>query len=180
MISRVARQLLECRNIFRKAAATEADARFEKRRSDALVQTHSPGDRDDVCADLFADVRNLVDEADLGRQERVGRVLDHLGRGHARADDRGAERLIQGGDAVTVFGAELADDDAVRLEEVRDGRALFEELGVGAVPHHVQTAGIELCPNALAGADRHRALHDQQVTRVGPDRGELLDETHDA
>ena len=40
----------------------------------------------DVGADLLAHVRDLVDERDLGRQEGVGGVLDHLRRGHVGAD----------------------------------------------------------------------------------------------
>ena len=58
------------------------------------------GDLADVGADLLADVRDLVDERDLGREEGVRRELDHLRGGDVGAHDRAPERLGERGDGV--------------------------------------------------------------------------------
>ena len=74
--------------------------RVEERRADPLVEAHPAGDLGDVGADLLADVGDLVDEADLRRQEGVRGELDHLGAGDVGADQLAAERLVGGGDGV--------------------------------------------------------------------------------
>ena len=55
-----------------------------------------------------------------------------------------------------------ADHDAVRVQHVVDRGALAQELGVGHVADAGDPGGLELGGDALAGADRHRALHDEQ------------------
>ena len=75
----------------------------------------------DVGADLLADVGDLVDEADLGGEEGVGGVLDHLGRGTRGAHDGRVERRVERGHPVAVRVVERADHDAVGVQEVRDG-----------------------------------------------------------
>ncbi len=50
------------------------------------------GDVRHVGADRLAEVGDLVDKADLGRQKGVGGVLDHLG-AHEVRDDEGHGRL---------------------------------------------------------------------------------------
>ena len=60
-----------------------------------------------------------------------------------------------------------------------DRGALLEELRVGAVAHPRQPARVELGAHPLAGADRHGALHDQDVARLGADALELGDHPHD-
>ena len=101
----------------------------------------------DVGADLLAHVGDLVDERDLGGQEGVGGVLDHLGAGRVGADDRrrrGRRRAASHGVAV---GARLgADHDPVGLHEVGDGAALAQELGVRDVADVLQAARVQLGP----------------------------------
>ena len=46
--------------------------------ADALVQAHAAGDLLHVGAHRLAQVRHLVDEGDLHRQEGVGGVLDEF------------------------------------------------------------------------------------------------------
>ena len=46
-----------------------------------MVQPDPPRHRPHVCAGALADVSDLVDKADLGRQEGVRSVFDHLGTG---------------------------------------------------------------------------------------------------
>src|SRR5262249_45730587 len=72
--------------VLRKAGAPEPRSWIEELRADATVETERGGDRLDVAADDVADIRDLVDERDLRRQERVGRVLDQL-RGPNVGDD---------------------------------------------------------------------------------------------
>src|SRR6185503_788579 len=63
-----------------QTASTEAHAGAQEAAADARVEPHPGGDLGDVGADLFADVRDLVDEGDLGREKGVRGELDHLGR----------------------------------------------------------------------------------------------------
>jgi hypothetical protein len=86
-----------------------------------------------VAADAVAEVRDLVDEGNLGREEGVGGVLRQLRR-FERGDDDGrldeVERAVEvahDGDGRLVAAA---DDDAVGAHEVVDGRALAQKLGV--------------------------------------------------
>ncbi len=81
----------------------------------------------------LGEVRELVHEADLGREHRVRRVLRQLRRAQVHHDhalviagERVVERLQQ------FRGARIvgADDHAVRLHEVRDRRALLQEFGI--------------------------------------------------
>ena len=128
-----------------------------------MVEAHAVGDRAHVGADLLAHVGDLVDERDLGGQERVGGVLDHLGRGHAGAHDVGVDAAVEGFDRRAVLVPEAADDDAVRIEEVLDGGALAQELRIGDVGDAGDAHGVEVGHDPLAGAHRHGALHDQEA-----------------
>jgi len=94
-------------------------------------------------------VRDFVDVGDLERQKGIGSVLDHLGRGQVTGEERhgaeafragqafrrgevlveqGAVEIGEGVEGLLVLGA---DDDAVGIEGVKEGRALTQELGVG-------------------------------------------------
>jgi len=64
----------ESRDVLREARAAEAQTGMEERRADAAIAAGAVDDVVDVGADLLANVRDLVDERYLGRQERVGRV----------------------------------------------------------------------------------------------------------
>jgi len=113
-----------------------------------------------VGAGAFAQIGDLVDEGDLGGEERIGRVFDQL-RG-AAADikhRRGVQiqRSVDFGHHRARRFIVAADDDAVRVLEVVDGRAFAQEfrvghdVHVGFRPHIAQDA-----LNLVAGADRHR------------------------
>ena len=124
-------KLLERFKILRETGAPVADPGSQERRADALVEAHAAGDLADVGADLLADVGDLVDEGDLGREEGVGGELDHLGAGDVGVDDLAAQRLVEGRDGIArgAVAGIGADHDAVGVEEVGDRRALLEELG---------------------------------------------------
>ena len=75
----------------------------------------------------------------------------------------GVDAAVQGFDRRAVLLAEAADDDAVRLEEVLDGRALAQELGVGGVGDAGDAHRLDIRHDLLAGTHRHGALHDEQA-----------------
>src|SRR5262245_61946499 len=68
------------RNVFAETGAAPAHAGVQKLRPDATVKTEAAHDLFDVGAHAFADVGDFVRETDLGGEERVGRVFDHLRR----------------------------------------------------------------------------------------------------
>ena len=109
VVAGVAGELLQRVDVLREAAAAEADARLQELGPDAVVEAHPPRDLDDVGAGLLADVRDLVDERDLGRQERVGGELDHLGAGDVGAHERRVQRRVELGDGVAGPAAVVAD-----------------------------------------------------------------------
>ena len=126
----------------------------------------------DVRAHSLSQVREFVHEADLRREHRVRSVLGQLRGAHVHHDHSltvARERIVE---HLQQFGRPWivgADDDAVRLHEVGDRRALLQELGVR---DDVELdAGIALLerrgdtgPNLVGGTDRYGRLgHDDPV-----------------
>ena len=158
-----------------KHEAAEAEARVAGSSTRcARVEAHAARDEIDVRADLLADVRDLVDERDLGREERIGGVLDHLGRGHVRDQLGAAERPVEAGDAVAERLAALTPyDHAVGVLEVGDRAALAQELGIRGVGDAGQPPSVERAPEARSGAGRDGRLHDEhRVGRAGGNRAD--------
>ena len=131
VVAGVAGELAQGLGIFGKTAAAEPHAGTQEGGADALVEAHAAGDLLDVGARLLADVGDLVDEGDLGRQERVGGQLDHLGGGDVGADELAADGRVDRGHRVgRPLGAGVgADHNAVWVHEVVNRRALAQELG---------------------------------------------------
>ncbi len=122
----------------------------------------------DVGAHGLADRGDGVDEADLGGEEGVGGVLDGLCRRGVGDDERRGHRHVQ---RLDPDGRRLVvgpDDDPVGVQEVVDGRALAEELGVR---HHVDVAAPQRPFDHPGRADRHGRLvdHDRIGFEVGSD-----------
>ena len=92
----------------------------------------------DVGAQRFTEVGHLVNEADLGREHGVGRVLGHFG-ALGRHDQKGVlgaqEGRVQLVQDFADFGPAHAHHDAVRLHEILDGCPLFEKFRVGGHVH---------------------------------------------
>ena len=63
-----------------EARAAIAGAGMEEFAADAAVEADALGDVLHIGADLLAQIGDLVDEGDLGREEGVGGVFDELGR----------------------------------------------------------------------------------------------------
>ena len=157
VVARVARQLLERRDVLGEARAAEADPRLQELRPDAVVEPHAARDLDDVGARLLADVGDLVDEGDLRGEERVGGELDHLGAADVGAHQRRVERRVELDHRVARPVAVVADDDAVGVEEVLDRRALLEELRARDVAEALLALLAEDALDVVAGAARARS-----------------------
>ena len=138
--------------------------------ADAVVEAHAAGDVLDIGADRLAQIRHLVDEGDLGRQERVGGVFDDLGAAPVGEQERRAVEIERPVDQLHHLPGALvvgADDDAVGPAEILDRRALAQEFGIGDDGKFL--AGRGLAHDALdrvAGADRHRRLGDDHLVAV--------------
>ena len=81
----------------------------------------------------FAQVRNLVDEADFHREEGVRGIFGQFRRPPPGEQDRRAVEEQRTVDFLENFLRALvlgAHDDAVRVLEVGDGRAFPQELGI--------------------------------------------------
>jgi hypothetical protein len=135
-------------------------------RADARVEPHRLRHVPDVDTAGGTDVGDLVGEAHLESQERIGGVLDHLRNFDRRADDDRAgsgrttgnglfqHRPVQVGHGVDRRRVVAAEHDPVRVQEVVDGPALAEELRIADDAGRCQPAG---------RTDRQRALHDDDV-----------------
>src|SRR5690606_7399625 len=145
-----------------KARAAIARPRLQEARADAAVEADAVGHVLHVGADFLAQVRNLVDEADLGREERVRRILGQLGR--AAGHDQQPRLVAEQGtvDLAQHFGGVVvvdADHHPVRALEVVDRRAFAQELGVGGDRELEVRPRLADDPlDLVAGADRHGRL----------------------
>ncbi len=145
--------------------------------ADAPVRADGRGHLLHVGADLLAQVRYLIDEADLKRQKRVGGVLGQFRRLAADEHHRRiaqAERLIDAlHDGAGPFVVVEAHQHPVRMGEVEDGRAFAEKFGVRAdrefgVRTQLAQAALDLAAGAhgdggLGGDDRETGEVRRQV-----------------
>ena len=83
----------------------------------------------------FAQVGDRVHEGDLGREERVRRVLDHLRRRGIGDEDRRLDLAVQRRHPDRDLGVVAADDHAVRREHVAHRLPFAQELGVRGDAH---------------------------------------------
>ena len=151
--------------VFGKAGAAVSGTGVKELRPDPLVEADAPGDLLDVGADLLAQVRHLVDEGDLRRQEGVGGVLDQfrsapVGEEDRRlADEQGPVELGHHGAGAVVLHPH---DDAIGALEVLDRRPLAQELRVGDHGDVGLRAGFAHDRfDLVAGADGHGGLGHQ-------------------
>src|SRR6185437_263221 len=84
----LAGRLKQRERVLRKAAAAIARPGVKELGPDAVVETDAPSDVLNVGVDRFAQVRDLIDEADLDREERIGGVLRQLRRPPPCKQDR--------------------------------------------------------------------------------------------
>ncbi len=149
-------------HVLGEAASAVAAAGVEELRTDAGVAADAFADHVHVGAHEFAEVRDVVHEADAGREHGVRGVLDHFGArdvGEYHAEVVEHHRAVEAGHEFLGLFAFDADDDAVGLHEVRDGGAFLEEFRVaGHIKRNLDAALVELflnrCLDLLGGADR--------------------------
>ena len=157
----------QCRELLGKAAATETEARLHVGSADPRIGAYPGKDVVDVGASLLAQRSDLVRERQLEREERIGAVLDDLGRLDIDDEAWSVDPVVERDDRRERFGigiGEAADDDAARVGEVFDGSALSQELGVGEHARRRQPGSLDRRPRPTDG---QRAADDQDV--VGPD-----------
>ena len=147
--------------VLAEARTTEPDAGPQEQRADPRVEADRSGHRGDVGTRRVAEVGDLVDERDLGREEGVAGELQRLGGGDVGAHEAigGQQRRVQLGHQVTGPGRVIADHDLVGVPEVGQAGALAEELGVRHVQDAVEPPGVETAPALDAGARWHGRLH---------------------
>ena len=153
----IARRLVERSHVLGEARAAETKTRAEEGAADALVGADAVGDRAHIGAGELAELRHLVDERDLQRQERIDPVLDQLRAGRIGDPDRGVEMPEQPSHALARIGILTADDHLGRLAEVAHRTALGEELGTHRQGHDAAVAPAEGLQRG-GGPRRDRAL----------------------
>ena len=154
-IARIARKLLECRDVLREATTAIANAWPQEALTDARVHTHPARHLLNIGTDAFADVGNLVDEGDLRRQKCVRGQLDHLGRRNIGRQNRSVEILIEARHALHVVRPIPTHHDPVGLAKIGDRRALAQKLWIRDVANILAAACIQLGAHASACAHRH-------------------------
>ncbi len=70
--------------VLAEARAAPADSGLQETRSDAGVQADPLGHLRNIGAHLFGQLPDFVDVGNLGRQKRIGGILDQLGRSRDR------------------------------------------------------------------------------------------------
>jgi hypothetical protein len=128
----------------------------------------------DVGADALGEIGEFVHERDARREHRVGRVLRQLGGPHVHHDHAfvvALERLVELPHQLRRAVVVRADDDAVGLQEVLDGRAFLQELGVRDDGEFLRAAALgklvgDGLAHAVGRADGHRGLVDDDAVVV--------------
>ena len=136
-------------------------------RADAVVEPDAARDFLHIGADLFGQIRDLVDEGDLGGEERIGRVFDQfrgapLGKHQRRLIER--QRPVDIAEHLARALVRGADHDAIRKLEVADRRTLAQEFRIGGHRHVGRRIGFVNQPlDFVAGTDRHGRFGDHTV-----------------
>ena len=162
-------------HVLREAASTVATARVKELRTDAGIATDALSHHVHIGAYEFTEVCDVVHETDAGREHGVRGVLDHfcardVRENHAEVVEH--HRAVEAGHEFLRLFAFHANDNAVRLHEVRDGGAFLQEFWVaGHIEWNVHAALVEFFLDGrldlLGGADRD--------CRLGHENGVLLD-----
>jgi hypothetical protein len=141
---------------------------MQKLAADAAVEADPAGDILDIGADPFAQIGDLVDEGDLGREKGIRRVFHQFGsldigeQHRCLAQIERPVELAHNLPGPVVVGA---DHHPVGAHEVLDCRALAQKFRVrGDVEITTRTNPAQDLGDLAPGADRHRRLgHDDRV-----------------
>src|SRR5690606_4005502 len=160
----------EVEDVLLEAGAAEADGGLEELGADAGVLADGVGDLVNVGAGGLAEGGDGVDRGDALREEGVGDEFGELGGPEVGGDDAlagdpaGIDRGegLDGG--VALGGAFAADEHAVGVEQVGDGGALGEELGVGEdLADAAVAVGLDDLLDGLGGLYRDGGLFDDDL-----------------
>ncbi len=133
--------------------------------ADAFVQAHTPGDFTHIRAELFTDIRDLIDEGDTGGQEGIGRVFDHFSGAQVGDHDVAAQGLVKLCHHFSCSTIDRAKNNPIRVHEIIDRRALAQEFGVG---NHAElqripvAAAVDHIRYPVTGSYRHCGFIDHQ------------------
>ena len=142
------------------------------------MRLSSPMPRATSCtlAPTFSDkIGHLVDEGDLGGEEGIGGVFDHLRRAPAGEHQRRLVERQRPIDIAEHLAGPLvrgADHDAVREFEIADRRTFAQEFRIGGDRDIGRRIGLaDQALDLITGTDRHRRLgdHDGEVLQRGGD-----------
>jgi len=160
----VQRGLHQRAGVLRKARAAEARTRIEKLRSNAVVESDAARNFLHVSADFFRQIRDLVDEGDLGGEKCIRRVLDQLGRAPLGVHDRRLVEVQRAIDLAQHLARALvigADHDAIGMFEVTDRRTLAQKFRIGRDRDiRLRIGFADDALDLVAGADRNGGLGD--------------------
>src|SRR4051794_24375367 len=120
-------------HVLGKTATSVAKTGVEEGTTDTTIITHAVRDLLYVCTQPLAYLRYLIDEADLGGQEGVRGVFDHLSCVEISDHDRRTERRVEAGHRLRGHAVGGADDPPARPKKILYGRAPPQEPG--ARPH---------------------------------------------
>ncbi len=158
-------------DVLRQAAAAVPEPGGQEPPADARVVAERLGQRHHVGARLLADLGHGVDERDLGREERVRRHLNQLGRLQVHHEQRGSRRQRRGvhpAHQVLRPAGRHAEHDPVRGQAVGNREPFPQELRVpGHLDRRARRSGRLYAPGDLPrGPDRDgRLAHDQAGRR---------------
>src|SRR3984957_1278166 len=161
-------------DILRKARSAVARARVDKAVADARIGADAHAHFFNIRATALRDVCELVHEADFGREHGIGGVLGELRGAHVHDDEAvviAREGFIERAHELLRARILGADDDTVRLHEVLDGHALFEEFGVRddvELGAHAALGdpGLDLGAHLIRRAHRHGRFRDDDRIAV--------------
>ena len=156
-------------NILGETTPAVPGSRKEEGETDPVVMTDPAADVVDVGIDPLAEIRHLVDEADLRRQQRVGDIFRHLRALRRHHQERMLRAEIGGVEIPQQFavgGIADPDDNPVGPLEVVDRGPLLEKLRIARHAADPAGGGPQASLDPSAGPNRDGALRDDQRRRV--------------
>ena len=163
----------QAQDILLEARAAESGAGLEEVRPNPAVHPQHIGHLVNVCPGHLAEGREGVNRGDALSEHRVGGELgefagpDIRGENALAGDPRGVD-LGQGGHGGLAGGRfRSADEHAVRVEEVLNGRAFGQELGVGENGEGVFRVGVQDGGHRVGRAHRQGRLLDDHLVTIG-------------
>lgn len=160
-------------NVLLEARAAKADRGLEELGAHARVAADGMGDFVDIGASGLANGRQGIDRRNTLCEHGIGSELGEFRGPEADGEDAfagdpvGIDVLESGTGVLALLGLERANEDAVGLEEIVDGCALGQELGIGEDVEAAARLGVGLEDGAhrLGRATGHSRLFNDNLGR---------------